>query len=320
MLYVAMIAIAFWISDYMGKLIIKNEYSEFLALSEYEIGEQIPSDELLQYENAEAIYESVMLGNTNRNLLANGKYCDKGSYKAESTKNGLVLTTDGKPKTIHAELASYLNIINETLYFRDDKDFCLWMYDFSDQSAKSIVGERVGQITATADAIYYIDITENNSLKVLREGKITVNLFKDVDSFAILGSSIYYLSKDHALRKYSLIDKTTSIIQWNVNKFIIANGIIIENNGSLIEFSLSGKKARMLYSGSADLINADEKRVLYSEYSRIYMLDRKSLAYKSIVDSPQIIKGAYFSENGIIIDGLNKVANMDRVVVHKLIN
>jgi hypothetical protein len=319
--YIMLVAAAFMIAFRVGKAMINTEYNNFASLSDYEIKAINPSYELLQHKNAGVIYESATLGNTNSNLLSGGKYCDKGSQKAESTKNGLVLSVDGISKKLEAKSASYLNIINNALYYRNDSDYCVWKYELNTLSLKKMISGHVGQIAVAEGAAYYIDISAENALKAMYDdGDAYVLIQNNVDSFAVLGTEIFYLTKDNTLCKLDLVSKTTSVMQQNISKFILANRFIIENNGSLIEFSLAGTKARILRKGDSHLINADEKRVIFSEKGEIFILNTDEMSETPLCKAPQIVKGTYFANDGIVINGLDNIDSIDqRVIVHELI-
>ena len=78
-------------------------------------------EDLLFDREAYKKFETSCLGNTNSNLLASGIYAKKGNIVCTSG-DGTTVTIDGQEKKISDHPSSYLNVINESVFYRDDTD------------------------------------------------------------------------------------------------------------------------------------------------------------------------------------------------------
>lgn len=318
--FIGVLVMTFFVSMLIGNAALEDSYKEYMSLDEKEAAAFPVTYELLQYKDASDRYESLELGNSNGNLISYGQYCENSEIRAESSYNGLTVSYNGSTSKITNKSASYINVINDAVYYRKDDDFTVWKYSIKDKTSSKVIGGRIGQTLVSSNGIYYIDLRDSNHLYLKPFDSESINLVNEsVKSFALLGDTLMYLSGNNVLKKKDMESKSITEIQNNVSGFIFSNSIIIENNGSLIEFTTTKPHSDKLYSGDARLLNADAVSIMFVEDGNLFSLDRETGSLKQYGEVTSIIKCVSITQSEIIVHGYYMNGNKQPIPVHKKI-
>ena len=141
-------------------------------------------------------FENDCLGNDNSILLSFGNYCEKDGLLCKSTKK-TILTVDEKDVVISDSSSSYINIINDDIYYRNDSTRKIYKYSISNNTTQCIVNAPCGQMIVSKKGISYINLSTSilNYISFDTTEPIPV-LNEEISSFAVIGDSYYCLKKN----------------------------------------------------------------------------------------------------------------------------
>ena len=217
-------------------------------------------DYLLDYEDAVANYEKVYLGNSNANILQDGKVCTRDNYVLDATGGNLVKIEGETEQTIVKSPVSFVNERNGTIYYRLEKDKSLMA--FADGQHTVVLKDTcVGQCLIDGDVLYYINLDNNAYIHAFdfttSEDKVIVE--KPMQYFAIVGNRLITVSRAN---DFVIYNKQTGFYKTGLSN---ATSFVLNADGKL--YVSDGKN---IISCSVNLRN--EERVAMAEGQLIAVL------------------------------------------------
>ena len=218
--------------------------------------EAIASFENLGYEDTFDIWNNKDLGNDVNALLTGGQVYIRNHLRMFPSADGsaLIITdASGNERTIDMP-ASYLNVVDDVLYFRNDADRSIYTYNLQTETLHSVSSGNMGEVFVANDLIYYIDYTTDFSVQAipLSGGAKTEVISSPVASFAVCGDCIIYLDTNSDLY-YSPFDADTpKKLVGNIERFLIGDRIYAESKNTIFSFTPTGSEAREEYSSGDD--------------------------------------------------------------------
>jgi hypothetical protein len=288
---------------------------------------------LLEFKQAASYYEKRLLGNSNANLIAYGKYYEDDSVVIQDATEGPKLLYSQGPETlkdgekkstvskiittnIHNGHASYITVLNAKVYFRGDSDYCIYQFDLVSLKTSKLVDNSAGQIIVDPSGIYFISLEDNNCLYQYAFTGMIKKLTNDlVRCFALVGSKIFFLRGDNTLWVYDTGNGNLRELYKNIDSFTYSNGLIVENNGSLIQISGTPARAKVLYMGKARLLGASPSFIAYQEGKSVNILNRATLQISSVSEKTSFAIGVNFSADTLVLygrdsDGVPQIINI----------
>jgi outer membrane protein assembly factor BamB len=289
--------------------ILKTKYKDFLkpSLNEIQLEALAQNQDLLNYRDAAIYYEKKILHNSNANLMVFGKYYANNNIVAMDTPVGLNLIMSGNSTHIHSSRTSFIGILRNKVYFRDDSDCAIYTYDL-DTKQKSILADiKAGEMIVAPSGIYFINFKDNNCLYHYSSNGFQKKISNhSVSTFALFGNVIYFLSKNNVLYCYDKNTRKTQLIQENVKTFLFSKELILENNGgSIFQISSLGLNTSALHSGKANLLGVNPQFIAYHENGGLYLLNRDTLQHKLVYKKPLTFLGVNFTQRGLVVYGIN---------------
>ena len=221
-------------------------------------------------------FENNCIGNTNNNLLSFGNYARKKNIVCKSSDKTYLITNDNE-KIILENSSSYINIMENEIFFRNDSDRKIYKYSLKDNITKCEIDANCGEMVVTKRGIYYIDYStellnyysfQTNGTKYVIDSKVL--------SFAVAGESLFVLTND---KKLELITSNNFIkhITEGVDKFFYNGNIYIQKNSSIYRID-SLTSAEQVF----DKIN--KGRLIYASENFVFLLDNNKIKRFNIFD------------------------------------
>lgn len=230
------------IDNYYSKKDYENKKQEYLNLL------TMDTDALFEISNVEGLifnpetyrmFENACLGNSSSNLLSNGSYCRKNSIVCKSINNTILIVNDTET-IISEEPSSFINIIGDNVYFRNDVTRALYKYTISTGNIECIVSENCGEVVVSTKGISYIDFSTLHLMYIPFDTmKIETVSELSIQSFAVVGTDYLCLTveKDLGILSSQIFNKLDS----NVDRFFY-NGTIAIQKGDTIYVLKDGKE------------------------------------------------------------------------------
>lgn len=261
----------------LGNHILKSDYAKLqTAIKNNDLSAMISlykNDDLLDYENAVVNYEKSFLGNSNANILQDGKTCTYGDVVLDATEGTLVKTENNESKTLVNEPVSYVNVWNDIIYYRLESTKQCMAFS-AENSTIAIEDIRVGQMLIDNGKLFFINLDDNAHLYSLdlESGEIKPVVDTPIQYFAITGNRIIAMSRAN---KFAVYDKKNGIYETgmsNVNSFVFADKLYLSDGSNIISCSANLRKEKNVTSGEGSLIAVfDTGVVLQKENALVYV-------------------------------------------------
>lgn len=273
------------------------------------------SEELMFDTEAYKSFENACLGNTNNNLIAMGFYAKKGSIECHSDK-ATIAVVDEKEVTITNHLSSYINIINNCIYYRDDSDRRIYRNSLDDNQSECVVDANCGETVVTAKGIYYIDFA-TKKLNYLTFTNDKPNQIYDtrIISFAVVGECCFVLNEDKSFgilksnKEFTEIDSDVDAFLFDGNTFIQKGSKVFRlNSFSDSDCVIDNTEGSLIYENAGYLYISDNEKITRipvsgeGEPQEIYSLKENEIV-KSIIDTGSSYEIKIFTEkDGILYE------------------
>lgn len=289
----------------------KDAYSEYIESGNV-------SFEYLDYQDTFEIWNSQELGNDVNTLLSGGKVLVKDDITiTPNEKNkGLFLKNGFTQNQISESNASYINLVDRVVYYRNDKDRNIYLFDLNTQESKLLYDGNVGEIFFTNNKLYYIDFDKNSCIVSI---DLADNLEKEVvvdyptHSFVVCGDTVVFLGTDKTLYTKGIGSDSKSSLINNIERFFLNGKVVAESGNTIFQFLPTGGRASEVYNSESDsvqLVGVGKNGVYIQENSKLYcILDSKktlietkeAALFKSIVEGidGKIYTLAYFNNEGV---------------------
>lgn len=190
-------------------------------------------------------FEKNCLGNENSILLSFGCYCEKGGFTCMS--GDTTTLTKNKEKNIISKFpASYINIVNAYVYFRDDMTKGIYRYSIAEKKAELIVAAPTGQMIVSKKGISYIDAASATLNHIQFDTMESSRIIDDqVKSFAVIGDSYYCLKEN---KDFGIITKDGyfDLIATNVDRFFCKHSIVVQKRDNIYVINEGTIKSELL--------------------------------------------------------------------------
>lgn len=214
---------------------VNNKKEEYYQLSIEDVDSlfEISNDSTLMYDKKSYnMFNDKCLGNDSSALLSFGCYCEKDGVICRSNDK-TILTVDGKENIISDSPSSYINILNNVIYYRDDITRKLYSYSVADDKTKCVVDSPCGEVVVSLKGISYVDLATLALKYISFDTMETSQLIEDkIESFAVIGNSYYCLKKDKSFGVVSHNGKFETVAT-DVDRFFCDGKIIIQKGSNV---------------------------------------------------------------------------------------
>ena len=261
---------------------------------------QISSNQLLMFDvDAYNKFESNCLGNDNSTLLSFGCYCEKDDLICRS-KDKTMLTAGEKEVIISDSPSSYINIVDDYVYFRDDSTRELYRYSILANKSECVVKFSCGEVIVSKKGISYIDLT-SSTLNYIQFDTMQSSQILDgqVKSFAVIGNSYYCLKSNKDLGVVRQ-DGDFELIASDVDRFFCDGKVVIQKGSNIYIINETGLVDCKITEIEGIVVGLSDNEVyIYDNRNiEVYNISTSSLD-KTIIelDKAEILKSFYISKN-----------------------
>ncbi len=261
----------------LGNHILKSDYAKLqTAIKNNDLSAMISlyrNDDLLDYEEAVVNYENSFLGNTNANILQDGRICTYGDVVLYATDGTLVKTENNESITLVNEPVSYVNVWNDIIYYRLESTKQCMAFS-AENSTLALEDIRVGQMLIDNGKLFFINLDDNAHLYSLdlESGEIKPVVNTPVQYFAITGNRIITLSRAN---EFAIYDKKNGLYETgmsNAKSFIFKDKLYLSDGGNIISCSANLRNEKKVTNGEGSLIAVfDNSVVLQQENVLVYV-------------------------------------------------
>lgn len=301
----AIIAIAAAFAFYCFVETIKCEKfrKDYLSVNKTSVEKLFNIDSKLHYDmQVDTKFENLCLGNNNVSSLSYGNYCEKDGLLCKSTEN-TTLVSDNRERTINENPSSYINIINDCIYYRNDADRKLYKYDIQSEKTECVVDLQCSEVIVSVKGISYIDFNNSQLHYKSFDGKETI-ISKDmkVEKFALIGNSYLCLTKSKTLGW--LTNGKFNVIEENVDRFLYNGNLLIQKNNNIFIYSNKKYKKTRVQNVNGVLIGLNQDVFYVFENSKIvtYNIKNNNTASTFIeLNENEIPKSVFFDDKKIVL-------------------
>lgn len=258
----------------LGNHILKSDYVKLqTAIKNNDLVAMISlykNDDLLDYEEAVVNYEKSFLGNSNANILQDGRICTYGDVVLDATDGTLVKTENNESKTLVNEPVSYVNVWNGTIYYRlESTKQCMALA--AEESTLVLEDIHVGQLLIDNGKLFFVNLDENAHLYSLdlESGEIKPVVNASIQYFAITGSRIITMSRAN---EFAIHDKKNGIYETgmsNVKSFVFTDILYLSDGRNIISSSANIRNEKQVASGEGSLIAVFDNGIVLEQYNAL---------------------------------------------------
>ena len=266
----------------LGNHILKSDYAKLqTAIKNNDLSAMISlykNDDLLDYEEAVVNYEKFFLGNSNANILQDGKICTYSDIVLNATDGTLVKTENNESKTLVNEPVSYVNVWNDIIYYRLESTKQCMAFS-AENSTLAIEDIRVGQMLIDNGKLFFINLDDNAHLYSLdlENSEIKPIIDTPIQYFAIVGNRVIAMSRTN---EFAIYDKKNGIYEIgmsNVKSFVFTDKLYLSDGKNIISSSANLREENKVANGEGDLIAVfDSGVVLQQENAIVYVTNDMS--------------------------------------------
>ncbi len=231
----------------------------------------------LRYKDTFARWNENDIGNDVNVLLSGGKLYSKDNLAVIPKDNSYKVIRDDQIIKIISSNISYINVLNDTIIFRDDFTRNIRTYNIRTNKESVLSHDNCGEVFVANGLIYYVSFTNNSSIVCVNpdgSGKHIV-VDKPVTSFLVCGDSVVYLTNSQYLYKHSLSSNSATSIMPNVERFFVNGDLIIESADVIFTSHTNGNKAKKVYRSSEPtmrLVSATDREIIFQENGKLFSL------------------------------------------------
>lgn len=249
-------------------------------------------------KKAYEIFENACLGNSNTNLIFYGNYCSRDAKTCISSAN-TVLTADGSEIEISKASSSYINIINGSVYYRNDTDKKIYCYSIQNSSNSVVVDKACGETIVSQNGIAYIDLnTSQLNFYAFKNKKSQKVYDKKIRSFAVIGSSYWCLTEN---KKFGILTGGGKFrtITSNVDRFLCDGKVMIQKGSNIYEIDKGYKTTLVLQNVKSELIGFKDDSLYFIENGALRSYDTLKSKYAPDIkrfESTDVLKALYITD------------------------
>jgi len=214
-------------------------------------------------------------GNSAMNLVSNncGEICQWRDKILISTNSGVIaVSSDLNNYTdILDTKASYLNIVDDIMYYEEDP--YIYMYNLKTNESSKIFGQRMYSICSTriiGDKIYYFKFKDDGFVGCIdlqtNKHSMLINTKYDVERIAGYRNGIFYYTDSSKLYAYNILESTNNEVPIKVDgniqsAFIKENCLFVVYKGSSSHSKLIIYDLDSYVQNDIKLVSENSKRV-----------------------------------------------------------
>ncbi len=291
---------------FLGSFFMKSENEK--KLKEYETNPDNISFSLLGNEEVYNVWNADN-GNDINTILSGGAIYSHDNIQVfpgeEANVYSVVLKGNEETKFNINRSISYINLAQNTLFYRDSETRQIFRYDIEKQNEELFVDDNVGEVLIFKDRVYYTSFNAGGLLfSVDLTGKEKESIgTTPMTSFAVCGKYIMYLGYDMTLCVYNTESEEEEVSATNIERFFLSNNIVAERDNAIISISYSGQHE----SNVLEMTNLDSALVCVRDTAIYYREDGKLNCGELGSESKEILSGQYdhfesmsFEEDGTI--------------------
>lgn len=233
--------------------------------------------EYLSYEDTFVRWNENDIGNDVNVLLSGGKLYSKVGLSILPKENSYEIVSGNQTiKTIDSNI-SYINVLNDTVIFRDDNTRKIHAYNMTSNVVSVISNDNCGEVFVSNGLVYYVSYTDNSSIACINPDGTEKTIIVDtpVASFLVCGDRVVYLTNTQYLYEHSLKSGSANSIVSNVERFFVNGDLVIESGDLIFTSHTNGNKAKELYQSTEStmrLVCATHSEVFYQENGKLYSI------------------------------------------------
>lgn len=238
--------------------------------------------DLLSYKDTFEVWNERDTGNDVNILLSGGKCLLRGSMEIHPCEDGSgIRIVSGEEFSDVIGPASYFNLQDTGLYYRDDSSRGIFRFDTESKQTTCLYNGNVGAMFVTGNKLYFTDYNENGSLMSMDfdgENK-TLVIEHPISSFVICGDTVICLDNMQNLLTMNLSDLRPKVIADHVERFFVNGDLIVESDQIIFSVDLNGNDVVELYQSedsSMRLVGVADDAILYQENGVLFGLENGS--------------------------------------------
>ncbi|MCB7320462.1 DUF5050 domain-containing protein [Lacrimispora sp. 210928-DFI.3.58] len=271
--------------------ILGTPVSDKAAFLSYEKEAGIMIDEdVFRNDQAFALWSEAALHNDLNCLMSGGNFYEKNGIiiRPNDSFTGMEIIQGENVTTFSNGICSYINIVDDMLYYRKDDERSIFRCSIHDNSEELVYAGNVGEIFVYGDYLYFIDLeNERKVMQVLLENPETINCIieEPVEQFMIYSNQCLYLTKTNKLyQKEIAVDSIASNISGTYTSFFFNGDIIAQSGERILSFDIGGGNTKVVYE------NKENKFCLAGAATGCcYIQEGTTIKKISIVDNGKII-------------------------------
>lgn len=239
--------------------------------------------ENLGYEDIFDLWNENDLGNDVNTLLSGGQVYVRNELEIVPGPNGnsLIVTNKNGTEAAIEIPASFLNVVNNILYFRNDLNRDIYSYHLTSGALNVIYAGNVGEVFISKDLIYFTDFDSESGIYsiTLQGGNKECVIEHPVTSFAVCGDHIIYLDTNSDLFSMAFGDEAPKKLVGKIERFFIGKRIYVESKNTVFSFAPTGSDARKEYISLNDtmcLVGYLDGILFYQENGKLKYLAKEA--------------------------------------------
>lgn len=284
--------------------VIGSSVSRRRAYARYVAGDAQVQFSQLDYQDTFSIWNERDIGNDVNTLLGGGKTYCRDNITVLPSEIGFVIARQGQQIATVASHISYINVVHDSLFYRDDSTRQAHIFHLSAETDETLLSGNIGQLFVTGERLYYIDHNVNSQLfsVPLNGGESSMVTERPVLSFAVCGRTVIYLDTQQHLYQKDLGSDTESRLLSHIERFYLNGNIIAESGDTIFQISPDGQKSSLIYKSTTpdlQLVGANQDGIYYQENGALYVL-RNSGAILLFVGPYDLYQSVCVDDNGRI--------------------
>ncbi len=289
----------------IGSIFINQSKLEnvYINISKNNISDFSPA--VMEYKDSYLFYENDYLGNENSLLLNGGSFAKSGiiSLFPNQTYTDTILSINDKQRSLCGSVCSYINIIDETIYFRKNSDRKFYVREING-NVKKIADFNCGQVTVDKNQIYFINFDDNSSLyKMNKDGTESKCIIaKPIDNFILMGEVICIKTSANEVFKYTIESNKLHLIKKSAEQIGFNGKLVFKRNDIIIATDLNGFVGKTLLDVNTNdfkILCVSNKQIYYQVKKSLFCYDLETKLTKELCNEFDVYKEIY-SENSIL--------------------
>lgn len=244
-------------------------------------------------------FETECMGNKQSVLMQYGQYYKNDSIEIMGYKKPVTLSINDKNIKLTDHEISYINVIDDHIYYRDEEDRKIYSYAIETGKITKLTDVEVGESVVSSKGISYISL-EDEKLYAQKfgENRAETIIPEKVKKFTQVGNKYLCLLGDFTL---VLCDADSSeLIEKDVDNYLYQGNLLVQKGNHIYEYDSSHEPQELYLNESAYLLTIDQNYIYYLDQmqqgQRIFRYDgesKESMLVREIEDSTQVIKFYY---------------------------